>query len=223
MSETHNWDVDNNSGGNKKFDDEDEDDDIKDNWDDSESEEVPKDDTQTKTMPLKEKKLTKLQQKIKEKEEEERKKREEANKPKTPQEIIEEKLRIQKLVEESDLSLAEEAFGAGNSGSGLSVSLNTKEDWDSFRKSLVDKLSIYEASPHYVHFLENLFRELCVSVESDDIKKLSASLTALYNEKLKAQKAVTKGKKKGKGPSVKVETNPTDAYGDEYDDFDDFM
>lgn len=93
------------------------------------------------------------------------------------------------MQEESDLRLAKEAFGTGT-GSDVSfdVSLSSKNDFDAFKKNLVDKLATVEKSPHYVAFLENMFRELCVSLQADDIKRISNNLNALWNEKVKAQK-----------------------------------
>ncbi|CAG2100253.1 unnamed protein product [Medioppia subpectinata] len=204
-----------------KFADEDESDDgLKDNWDDPDEEPVVATEAPKPTAVSSKKKN--LLSKIAEKERKERE-----SKPQTSEELLAEKLERQRLQEESDLLLAKEAFGESNSStsaSGLDINLNTREDFDSFRKSLIDKLLVYDKSPHFVNFLENLFRELCVSIESDDIKRLSSSLTALFNEKVKLQKAGAKGKKKGKGPSVHLERNAT-AYGDDagLDDFDDFI
>jgi len=211
-----------------KWDDEDEDDDIKDNWDDEEEDRSEPSAPSSQSVPnvsklnANKKKMLKIAEK-------ERKEQERLNaRPKTTEEVLAEKLERQRLQEEADLLLAKEAFGeesASKSGSGLDISLNTKEDFDSFRKSLVEKLILYDKSPHFVNFLENLFRELCVSIESDDIKRLSSSLTALFNEKVKAQKVGTNKKKKGKGVSVRVERNDDFGVGvnDNFEEFDDFI
>jgi len=176
-----------------KWEGEDEDDDVKDNWDDEDEDkekEPSPDKEQTKpAVSAKKKKLLKIAEK-------DRKDRIQVNepelKPKTPEEALADKLERQRLQEESDLLLAKDAFGdssgSKNTSSGLDITLYSKDDFESFKKSLVDKLIPYDKSPHYVNFLENLFRELCVSIESDDIKRLSSSLTSLLNEKVKAQK-----------------------------------
>jgi len=209
----------------EKWKGEDEEDEVKDNWDDEDEPEETV--TEEKPRAPVVSKKSKLNAKIAEKE---RLERESKRKPRTAEEELADKLERQRLQEEADLLLAKEAFGeesnVSKSGSGLDISLHTKEDFDSFRKSLVDKLVVYDKSPHFVNFLESLFREVCVSVESDDIKRLSSSLTALFNEKVKAQKAGTKPKRKGKGVSVKVERNHDldfDSRGNDLEDFDDFM
>jgi len=208
-----------------KWEGEDEDDDVKDNWDDEEEEDKEiggeKDKTASKqtTLSAKKKKLLKIAEKDR------KDKNESESKPRTAEELLADKLERQRLQEESDLLLAKDAFGdSKNTSSGLDISLSSKEDFDAFKKSLVEKLLTYDKSPHYVNFLENLFRELCVSLESDDIKRLSSSLTALFNEKVKAQKAGTKSKKKGKGFSVRVERNDVDFnVNNDIEEFDDFL
>lgn len=201
-----------------KWEGEDEEDDIKDNWDDEEeeAEKIAKENAVQPVVAKPQKNVKKKQlTKIKEKEiqEEER-------------ELTEEEK--QRLQEESDLMLAKEAFGDDNdskNGASLSdISLSTKDDFDAFKRALVTKLVAVEKSAHYVAFLETLFRELCASLEADDIKRISGSLSALFNEKIKAQKAGTKPKKKGKGFSLKVERNEVDFdTGNDGGDYDDFM
>lgn len=230
-----------------KWEGEDSDDNVKDNWDDEDEPVATGPEPEPPKVPQISQKKKKLQ-KIAEKERKEREERMDS-KPKTPEEILAEKLERQRLQEESDLLLAKEAFGDGKAANNvLEMSLQTREDFDAFRKALVDKLLVYDKSVHYVNFLESLFRELCVSIESDDIKRLNGSLTALFNEKVKAQKvsmaydtccslltyidlvlfvaqAVTKGKKKQKGVTVRVEKDDI-GYGvgnNDYEDFDDFI
>lgn len=96
------------------------------------------------------------------------------------------------LQREGDLSLAMDAFGvSGSKSANINLdefALSDKEDFDKFRANLVSKLGAVSSEPYYGTFLEELFRELCVPVDTDDLKKISSSLTALYNEKLKAQR-----------------------------------
>ena len=165
-----------------KWEGEDEDD-VKDNWDDEDEEkeeEISKSAVTQQVATKNQKKKSKFDVRIEEKED---------NRPKTAEEILADKLEKQRLQEESDLRLAKEAFGTGT-GSDVSfdVSLSSKNDFDAFKKNLVDKLATVEKSPHYVAFLENMFRELCVSLQADDIKRISNNLNALWNEKVKAQK-----------------------------------
>jgi len=189
-----------------KWEGEDEDDDVKDNWDDEDEPEVdvPK---QTSSKPGKKG----LAKKIAEKEAAERR-----SGPLTPQELLADKLAKQRLQEESDLKVALESFGVDG------YSLECKEDMDKFRLTLVDKMRSIEKNPLYVGFLESTFRDLCASLDPEDIKRVSSSLTTLSNEKLKASKAVTKKKKKGvaiKAGKSNIGVYDDDVVVDEYDDF----
>jgi translation initiation factor 3 subunit J len=167
---------------------------VKENWDDSDEEEEQKSES---VVNLPKKKT--LKQKIAEKEEEARLKKEEklrekalADRVLTPEELLEEKLKGQRLQEESDLRLAIEAFG-GNSApievTGLdSAELNGKEAFDGFRRLLVKKLNSVHSNRSYAVFLEELFRDLSVPMDAEQLKSLSSSMTAMYNEKLRAQR-----------------------------------
>uniref|UniRef100_A0A671NRT4 Eukaryotic translation initiation factor 3 subunit J n=1 Tax=Sinocyclocheilus anshuiensis TaxID=1608454 RepID=A0A671NRT4_9TELE len=117
-----------------------------------------------------------------------------------PEEELAEKLRVKKLQEDSDLELAKEAFGVvSNNVTGIdAMSPSTKEDFTEFERLLKEKISSYEKSIHYSSFLETLFRDLCLSLEVEDLKKISNSLTVLLSEKQRQEKA-NKGKKKKKG------------------------
>lgn len=177
-----------------------EDEDIKDNWDDDDDDDdehskassTGTESNQQKTSDQQQmkktsgKKKNKLKEKIQQKEEIER------SQPKTMEELLAEKLENQRLIEEGDLALAKETFGlSGNNDSSSALNnirLATKEDFEDFRKALDEKLSPYTRSPHYMTFLEGLFRTLASGLDSDDIRKLDATLTALYNEKIKLQK-----------------------------------
>ena len=116
------------------------------------------------------------------------------NKKLTPEELLADRLERQKLQQESDLRLAIEAFGGGDSNprsANLDLdehTLASKEDFEKFRLNLTNKLAAVSSVPFYASFLEDLFRDLCVPIDIDDLKKISSSLTALYNEKLKAQR-----------------------------------
>ncbi|KFM76142.1 Eukaryotic translation initiation factor 3 subunit J, partial [Stegodyphus mimosarum] len=116
----------------------------------------------------------------------------------TPQERLAQKLKQQKLQEEADLELAKETFGVTDTVQGIdNLRPSSKEDFDSFRKLLVEKIHQNEDSPHFISFLEDLCRDLCLNVNPDDIKKITSSLNALAHEKIKVQKAKS-GKKKSK-------------------------
>lgn len=90
---------------------------------------------------------------------------------------------------------------------------SSKEEFNEFERLLKEKLCQFEKSVHYSSFLESLFRELCIScerrllsrrtagefasahlcfspltVEVDDLKKVSNSLSVLLSEKQKQEK-----------------------------------
>ncbi|XP_042609623.1 eukaryotic translation initiation factor 3 subunit J-A isoform X2 [Cyprinus carpio] len=213
MADADSWDADSfdpeepikKAAVHDKWEGEDEDDDVKDNWDDDEEEEK-EEEKKSEAKPAEKKKLS---EKIKEKENLQRKKQEELLKqlqePEnstelTPEEELAEKLRVKKLQEDSDLELAKEVFGVvSNNVTGIdAMSPSTKEDFTEFERLLKEKISSYEKSVHYSSFLETLFRDLCLSLEVEDFKKISNSLTVLLSEKQRQEKA-NKGKKKKKG------------------------
>ncbi|XP_051919307.1 eukaryotic translation initiation factor 3 subunit J-B isoform X2 [Hippocampus zosterae] len=184
-----------------KWEGEDEEDDVKDNWDDEEDEE--KKELNKTEVKVPEKK--KLSEKIKERENRLKKKQQELQEKEleeelTPEEQLAEKLRVQKLQEDADMELAKDAFGVGGSSvAGIDAMCpSSKEEFTEFEKLLKEKISQFEKSVHYSSFLDSLFRELCISLEVDDLKKVSNSLSVLLSEKQKQEKQ-NKGKKKKKG------------------------
>lgn len=210
-----------------RWEGEDEEEDVKDNWDDDDEEE-DKTSKETTTSSSTAKPTAggkkKLAKKIAEKEAKQREKLESKLSAMTPEEQLREKLERQRLVEESDLRIAAESFGVSSpigSGNLDNNNLVTKDDFDSFRKNLVDKLKDAEKSPHYVSFLEALSRELCTALDPEDMKRISSALTILANEKIKASKGTKKKAKKG--AAIKVDTWQETAYGDSEDDYADFM
>ncbi|XP_077556091.1 eukaryotic translation initiation factor 3 subunit j [Haemaphysalis longicornis] len=204
--------------------------DVKDNWDDEEEEKesTPPAEAVPAVAPKKKKPLSQI---IQEKEErrrrelEEKRAREEGQRATlTPEEERAERLRQQRMQEEADLQLAKEAFGLAESDGIDSAQPVTKDDFDNLRKALAAKLTACERSAHYMGFLDDLLRDLSLNMEPEDVKRLSSSLNAVANEKVKQQKL--KNKKKGgakKGASLHVGKDDTldtlDDYGNEYEDF----
>uniref|UniRef100_A0A4X1V8T2 Eukaryotic translation initiation factor 3 subunit J n=2 Tax=Sus scrofa TaxID=9823 RepID=A0A4X1V8T2_PIG len=126
---------------------------------------------------------------------------EEPEEPKvlTPEEQLADKLRLKKLQEESDLELAKETFGVNNTIYGIdAMNPSSRDDFTEFGKLLKDKITQYEKSLYYASFLEALVRDVCISLEIDDLKKITNSLTVLCSEKQKQEKQ-SKAKKKKKG------------------------
>lgn len=141
------------------------------------------------------------------------------NRPLTAQELRDKRLQEEKLQKESDLKLTKQMLGMEDKDIALEFPLETKEDFDRFHKNLVHKLWCYDKSPHYYLLLDKLFRDLCVPLEADELKNLSATVNALFNEKVKVNKAKPK-KKASKGVAIKLERNNLDRndYVDELDD-----
>ncbi|CAL8403984.1 unnamed protein product [Boreogadus saida] len=205
------WDADNfepdepikKAAVQDKWEGEDEDDDVKDNWDDDEEEEKKAEIKKAETKVSEKKKLS---EKIKEKENREKRKKQEEIQQKqeelTPEEQQLEKLRVQKLQEAADLELAKDAFGISNTAINVAgidaICPSSKEDFVELEKLLKEKICQFEKSVHYSNFLDSLFRELCISLEIEDLKKISNALTVLLSEKQKQDKQ-NKAKKKKKG------------------------
>ncbi|XP_071752767.1 eukaryotic translation initiation factor 3 subunit J-A [Centroberyx gerrardi] len=222
-----------------KWEGEDDEEDVKDNWDDEE-EERKDDDKKTETKPSEKKKLS---DKIKEKQNLQRKKQEELRKrleesqestDLTPEEELSEELGVKTLQEEeADPEPADEAHGVSNNVAGIdAISPSSKDDFTEFEKLLKDKISPLEKSIHYSGFLESLFRDLCLSLEVEDLKKINTSITVLLSEKQKQEKQQNKGKKKKKGvtPGGGLKAKMKDDLADygEFDggyaqDYEDFM
>ncbi|XP_037551330.1 eukaryotic translation initiation factor 3 subunit J-B [Nematolebias whitei] len=206
------WDADNfepeepikKAAAMDKWEGEDEDEDVKDNWDDDEEEKEAK--IEAKKMETKVSEKKRLSEKIKEKENQLKKKQEElkmeleANQEElAPEELLAEKLRVKKLQEDADLELAKDAFGVSTVTGIDAMCPSSKEEFTEFENLLKEKITQFEKSVHYSSFLDSLFRELCISLEVEDLKKISGSLSVLLSEKQKQEKQQNKGKKKKKG------------------------
>ncbi|XP_069480301.1 eukaryotic translation initiation factor 3 subunit J [Ambystoma mexicanum] len=215
---------------------EDEEEEVKDNWDDEEEEGVEDGKKEPEKTDSKVSEKKKLQDKIREKELKLKKKQEEVQKQleSPPQELtaeeqVAEKLRLKKLQEDSDLELAKEAFGDYAVTGIDALNPSSREDFTEFARLLKEKITHYEKSLHYTSFLETLIRDVCISLEVDDLKKVSNSLTALYSEKQKQEKNKAKKKKKGVLPGGGFKANMKDDLADysgydpgytrEYEDF----
>uniref|UniRef100_A0A8C9YEC3 Eukaryotic translation initiation factor 3 subunit J n=1 Tax=Sander lucioperca TaxID=283035 RepID=A0A8C9YEC3_SANLU len=189
-----------------KWEGEDEEEEVKDNWDDEDEDGEKKAEMKKTETKVSEKK--KLSEKIKEKENRLKKKQQELKneleKEKeelSPEEQLAEKMRVKKLQEDADLELAKDAFGVSSTSNIVTgidaMNPSSKEDFTEFEKLLKEKISHFEKSVHYSSFLDSLFRELCISLEVEDLKKVSNSLTVLLMTYLPVQQ--NKGKKKKKG------------------------
>lgn len=215
---------------NDRWEGEDEDD-VKENWEDEEEEEKKdegdgKNEEQNKPYQRKKKKLAdriaeKQAAKLIE---------EEANRILTPEEELAEKLKRQRLQEQSDLELAKEAFGASGKDSGGIDGMfpEDEESFNKFAEALKNKITLFEKSKFYSTFLEKLCTDLVVSLEAEDCRKLGQTLTNIYHEKQKQAKEQDKKKKKKTKITLKSERDndfndlaASSGGNYNYDDFDD--
>ncbi|XP_046439155.1 eukaryotic translation initiation factor 3 subunit J-like [Daphnia pulex] len=216
-----------------KWEGEDEDEPVKDSWEDEETENKPAE-VKAAATATKKKSSKRLEEKIAEKE---KKSREEAEARKilqeanmTPEERIAEKLRRQKLVEESDFEMAKETFGITGSlpteGSIDEANPSSKEEFSEFKNNLVKKLQSLSTKACYNDFIEDFIKDVCIGLEVEVLRKVSLTTKSLHEEKLKMVKAATKGGKKGKTKvALKMDKGMVDNFGDDFGggDYDDFM
>ncbi|KAH8275899.1 hypothetical protein KR018_012132, partial [Drosophila ironensis] len=137
----------------------------------------------------------------------------------SPEEKLAEKLRLQKIQQDSDLNHALDTFGVtstrGDGGGALDAfNPDTKEEFNEFGAALSWKIAQYKESPHFPQFVEDLVRGLCVNLSAADIKKVKMNVESLHSEKLKMEKANAKkpaGKGKGKA-TLRTENDAIDGY-----------
>ena len=201
-----------------KWQEEDDADDVKDNWEDEDEEPpkpVPKPEQQSKQKPPNRRGVGNNKSGDNS--------AADSGRPLTAQEQREKRLQEERAQKESDLRLTKQMLGMEDKDISLEFPLNTKEDFDNFHKNLVHKLWCYDKSPHYPNLLEKLFRDLCVPLEADELKSLSSTVNALFNEKVKVNKNKPK-KKLTKGLALKVERSQLNERADDYmDELDDIM
>lgn len=106
--------------------------------------------------------------------------------------------------EAADLAHTHELFGLEKSLD--EISLATKDSCKDYAARLYARLNLQNKSPHYVEFLEELFKTLSESLPTDSVKKLSNTLKAVHDAKLAEEKAAklkaAPPKSKGKGKVI---------------------
>ena len=80
----------------------------------------------------------------------------------------------------------------------------TKQQFDKLQQTIGPIISAHASKGPYVMFAQDLIRELCKTLPSDQIKKINSSLTALANDRLREEKASEKGGKKTKAAKTKT-------------------
>ncbi|KAH6825125.1 Translation initiation factor eIF3 subunit [Perilla frutescens var. hirtella] len=198
------------------WDDEDvEDNDVKDSWeDDEEAAPAPK-------LPPPEEKPPK---KTVAKPNEKKGKAVEAAKE-APLDPVEEKLRQQRLVEEADYKSTAELFAkTGGENTIDNFIPKTESDFAEYAELIAHKLRPYEKSFHYIGLLKAVMRLSLTSLKGADAKEVASSVTAIANEKIKAEKEANAGKKKtgGKKKQLHVGRPDDDVAVETYDALDDY-
>ncbi|XP_064949317.1 uncharacterized protein LOC135598849 [Musa acuminata AAA Group] len=110
---------------------------------------------------------------------------------------VAEKLRQQRLVEEADYKSTAELFAKKGDEKTLDNFIPKSEnDFLEYAELLSHKILPYEKSFHYIGLLKAVMRLSMTSLKAADAKEVASSVTAIANEKLKAEKEANAGKKK---------------------------
>lgn len=145
-----------------------------------------------------------------------------------PLDPLAEKLRQQRLVEEADYKNTAELF-ASKKGEDKTIDNfipKSESDFTEYAELISSKLRPYEKSFHYIGLLKHVMRLSMTSLKAADAKEVASSVTAIANEKLKAEKEAAAGKKKTGGKKKQLLVDKPDdeavvnAGYDGYDDYD---
>ncbi|XP_076892524.1 uncharacterized protein LOC143544272 [Bidens hawaiensis] len=144
---------------------------------------------------------------------------------------LEEKLRQQRLVEEADYKNTAELFASKKDDAKTIDTFipKSENDFIEYAELISSKLRPYEKSFHYIGLLKHVMRLSMTSLKAADAKEVASSVTAIANEKLKAEKEAAAGKKKTGGKKKQLLMDRPDdeavvnAGYDGYDDGYDFM
>ena len=80
----------------------------------------------------------------------------------------------------------------------------TPQQFTKLRETLVPLLNANSKKPQYSIFLQQFAKELVRDLSSEQVKKISSTLTTVSNEKMKEEKAAEKGGKKTKAAKTKT-------------------
>lgn len=172
---------------------------VKSQWDDEDVEEEPKEEEKAKpgkTVGSDTETLQAPKPKVEKKKKETKK----ASGDEVLSDPLAEKLRQQRLVEEADYQHTTELFG-GKAGGSADRTLDdfipkSENDFLEYAELLSQKIRPFEKSFHYMTLLRALMRHSVASLNAASAKEVASSLTVIANEKLKAERDATAGKKK---------------------------
>lgn len=138
---------------------------------------------------------------------------------------VAEKLRQQRLVEEADYRSTTELFARRGDEKTLDNFIPKSEsDFLEYAELISHKLRPYEKSYHYTGLLKAVMRLSVTSLKAADAKEVASSITAIANEKLKAEKEANAGKKKTgtKKKQLHIDKPDDDVILNPYDALDDY-
>ncbi|XP_042382949.1 eukaryotic translation initiation factor 3 subunit J-like isoform X2 [Zingiber officinale] len=122
-----------------------------------------------------------------------------------------EKLRLQRLVEETDNRSTAELFAKKGDQKTLDDFIPKSEnDFLEYAELLSYKMHPYEKSFHYIGLLISVLRLSMTSLKAADAKEIAASASAIANEKLKAEKEANAGKKKQGAKKKQLQVDKAD-------------
>lgn len=140
----------------------------------------------------------------------------------------EKRARLRESEKASDMKHAEELFGGAGEGNkrttAKAVTVQQGDDpadaidlsslklfnpttlpqFNKLKEALVPLFLEISKKPHYASFLQDFNKQVAKDLSSDQMKKVSSTLTAMSNEKLKEEKAADKGGKKTKAAKTKA-------------------
>ncbi|XP_010435579.1 PREDICTED: eukaryotic translation initiation factor 3 subunit J [Camelina sativa] len=143
-----------------------------------------------------------------------------------PLDPIAEKLRMQRLVEEADYQSTAELFGVKTVGKSADMLIPKSEsDFVEYAELISQRLVPFEKSFHYIGLLKTVMRLSLVNMKAADVKDVASSITAIANEKLKAEKEASSRKRTAKKKQLHVDKPDDDLVSGPYGamDDDDFM
>ncbi|XAR73596.1 hypothetical protein NMG60_11007612 [Bertholletia excelsa] len=142
-----------------------------------------------------------------------------------PLDPLAEKLRQERLVEEADFKSTRDLFGKRDDERSLDNFIPKSEsDFLEYAELISHKLCSHEKSFHYIGLLKAVMRLSMTSLKAADAKEIASSVTAIANEKLKAEKEANAGKKKTgiKKKQLHVDKVEDDVVVDTYEAYDDY-
>ncbi|XP_022991180.1 eukaryotic translation initiation factor 3 subunit J-like isoform X2 [Cucurbita maxima] len=142
--------------------------------------------------------------------------------PEQPLDPLAEKLRQQRLVEEADYKSTTDLFKKSGDEKTLDNFIpKSDSDFLEYAELISHKLRPYEKSFHYINLLKDVIRLSMTSLKAADAKEVASSVTALANERLKAEKDTSK-KKTVKKKQLHVEKAVDDMIVNSFDDIDEY-